>query len=213
MVVQELLSLRQQQAPRCQRNVLGTYCHSLDETFYSQSHWIWSKVEGPPNTVVKDWENHFALYRMKVYKGIMYMKFWITVSTNGVSTRLCHKCLSFYFFWFRFGCAWLRLAEKFLQKRKWLFFFVVATRLSCNAKQHNCQFLVLKKNIQNVAAGFALFTVVETSCFIGWIVKTLFLSKCWLYNSTRRISNSRSYYVVHTQFFLSNFGWLKWDFK
>ena len=34
-------------------------------------------------------------------------------------------------------------------------------------KQRNCWFLVLKRNIQNVTAGFALFTVVETSCFIG----------------------------------------------
>ena len=34
-------------------------------------------------------------------------------------------------------------------------------------KQHNCQFLLLKRNIQNVTAGFALFTVVETSRFIG----------------------------------------------
>ena len=54
-----------------------------------------------------------------------------------------------------------------------LSFFVIATRLSCKTistltvKQHNCRFLVLKKNIQKVAAGFALFTVVETSRFIG----------------------------------------------
>ena len=34
-------------------------------------------------------------------------------------------------------------------------------------KQHNCRFLVHKTNIQNVTAGFALFTVVETSRFIG----------------------------------------------
>ena len=34
-------------------------------------------------------------------------------------------------------------------------------------KQHNCLFLVLKRNIENVAAGFALLTVVETSRFIG----------------------------------------------
>ena len=35
------------------------------------------------------------------------------------------------------------------------------------AKQHNCVFLVLKKNIQNVAAAFALFTVVATRRFKG----------------------------------------------
>ena len=53
------------------------------------------------------------------------------------------------------------------------FLFVIATHLSgkamctVTAKQYNCRFLLLKRNIQNVAAGFALFTVVETSRFIG----------------------------------------------
>ena len=49
---------------------------------------------------------------------------------------------------------------------------VITTRLSgktmCSvtAKQHNCRFCVRKRNIKDVAAGFALFTVVETSRFI-----------------------------------------------
>ena len=34
-------------------------------------------------------------------------------------------------------------------------------------KQHNCRFLVLKRNIQNETAGFALFTVVQTNHLIG----------------------------------------------
>ena len=78
----------------------------------------------------------------------------------------------FNLFWFRFGCAWLRLAEEFLRKRRWFLFFVVPTRLSCKtmctvvAKERNCRFLVLKGKIQNVTAGFALFTVVETSRFL-----------------------------------------------
>ena len=63
------------------------------------------------------------------------------------------------------------LAQKFLQKWRW-FFFVVSTRLSwetmctVHAKQHNCRFLFLKRNIRNAVAGFALFTVVETNRFI-----------------------------------------------
>ena len=61
MIVQELLSLRQQQAPSCHKNFLGTYCHLLEDIFYTQSHWIWSKVERPLITVVGDWENHVAL--------------------------------------------------------------------------------------------------------------------------------------------------------
>ena len=35
---------------------------------------------------------------MKVYKLRMEMNLWLTVSTNGVSTRLCHKWTDFYFF-------------------------------------------------------------------------------------------------------------------
>ena len=70
------------------------------------------------------------------------------------------------------GCDWRR---SFIKNGDglWLFFLVVTTCLSCETKctvttkQHNCRFLVLKRNIQNVAAGFALFTIVRTSDFIG----------------------------------------------
>ena len=141
------------------------------------------------------------------------MKFWITVSTNGVSTRFFHKWNNFHLFWFRLGYAWLWLVEKFLQKWRWFSFFAVATRLSCKtmctvtAKQHKCRFSILKRNLQNVAAGFALFTVVETSrCFV-WNMNTLFISACWKIH----ISNSLVNFVVDTQFFLSIFGWFKWD--
>ena len=52
-------------------------------------------------------------------------------------------------------------------------FFVAMTRFSCNTvctitiKQHNCRFLVLERNILNMTAGFALFTVVEISHSFG----------------------------------------------
>ena len=68
------------------------------------------------------------------------------------------------------GCDWRR---NFTKTGDGFSFFVVATRLSrkkmctVTAKQHNCRLLVLKRNIQNVTRGFALFTVVETSRFIG----------------------------------------------
>ena len=80
---------------------------------------------------------------------------------------------------------------------------------SITAKQLNCRFLVPKRNIENVAAGFALFTSVETSQIIGWNVNTLFISTC----GTIDISNSLLYFVIHTQFFLSKFSWLKWHNK
>ena len=126
---------------------------------------------------------------------------WFKSLANSKRIRLFHIWTHFDLFW----CARLRLAEKFLQKWRW--FFVVATRLSCKTmctvttKQHKCQFLVLKRNIQNVAAGFALFAV-ETSRFIGCNINTLFNSTC----GTIHISNSLLYFVVHTQFFLSIFG-------
>ena len=104
-------------------------------------------------------------------------------STNRKRIRFFHIWTLFNLFWLGLGCLWLWLAEKFLQKWRWLFFFVGATRLSCKkmrtvtAKQHKCRFLVLKTNIQNVVAGFALFTVVETSRFflVGMLTYFSFL--------------------------------------
>ena len=104
-------------------------------------------------------------------------------------------------------CAWIRLA-KFPQKWRWLFFFVVATRLSCKtrctvtAKLHSCRFLVLKGIFKTWQQALQFLQSLETSRFIGKNVNTLFLSTCW----TIHISNSLSYFVVHTQFFLSIFG-------
>ena len=61
----------------------------------------------------------------------------------------------FSFFWYMFGCGWLCLAEKFLQRRKWFCFFVVTTRLfdealpTICAKQPNCRFLVFFRECSN----------------------------------------------------------------
>ena len=117
-------------------------------------------------------------------------------SANRKWIRLSHIWTHFNLFWFSFGCDWRR-------KWSWFFFFAVATRLFCKtmctvtAKQHNCQFLVLRRNFQNVTAGFALFRVIETSHYIGWHVNILFVSTCW----TIHIFNSLLYFVVYTQFF------------
>ena len=61
MIIQKVLFLRQQQAPSCKRNILGTYRNFLDDIFYSQSNWIWCKVNRPLNTVVGVRENQVAL--------------------------------------------------------------------------------------------------------------------------------------------------------
>ena len=117
------------------------------------------------------------------------MNMLLKSSANRKRIRLFHIWTRFNIFWFRFVCAWLWLEEKFLQKWRW--FFVVTTRVNNETtKQRNCRFLLLKRNIQNVTAGIALFTVVETSRFIGWNVNTLWT--CW----TVHISDSL--YVVHT---------------
>ena len=89
------------------------------------------------------------------------------------------------------GCDWRR---KFFQKWRW-FFFV-------GTKQCVCRFMVPKRHSQNVAAGLALFTVVQTSRFIGCNVNTLFIFTYWTIHN----SNSLLYFVVHTQFFLYIFG-------
>ena len=136
-------------------------------------------------------------------------------SANRKRKRLFYNCTHCNVFWFKFRCARLWLAEIFPRKLNCFLFFAVATCLSCRrlciitAKQHNCRFLVPKENTQNVSAGFALFTVVETSRFFGWNVNTLSISTCW----TIHMSDSLSYFVVHTQFFVSIFGWLKWNIK
>ena len=102
---------------------------------------------------------------------------------------------------------WRNIFEKEI-----VFIFLIRIRLfdktmcAIATKQHNCRFLGPERNIQNVAAGFALFAVVDTRRFIGWNKNTLFNSTCW----TIHISNSLLYLVVHgTKFFLSKFGWLK----
>ena len=153
--------------------------------------------------------------RLKLNKKIWKLNKWLKSSTNRKWICLFHIWTLFNLFCVRFRCAWLWLAEKLPQKWRWFFFFVVTTRLSCEAmctvtaKQNNCRFLVLKRNIQNVAASFALSTVVKTNRFIGWNVNTFFVSTCW----TIHIADNLSYFVVHTQFFLSIFGWLNWDVK
>ena len=40
------------------------------------------------------------------------------------------------------------------------------TMCALATKQPNCRFLVIERNIQNVAAAFAIFTVAETIRFI-----------------------------------------------
>ena len=68
MVVQKVSSLRQQEAPSCQKSLLGTYGPFLDETFFSQSNWFWSKIQRPLNTVLGEWENSAALLKIETLK-------------------------------------------------------------------------------------------------------------------------------------------------
>ena len=83
---------------------------------------------------------------LKVYKMRSKLNFWLTASTNGESTRLCHKLNDFCrLFWLLLGCAWLWLAEEFHQKWRWLLFIVVVTHFF--AKQ--CVLLPPNKIIVN----------------------------------------------------------------
>ena len=100
----------------------------------------------------------------------MKMKFCLTVSTNGVSTRLYYEWNTFCFFGSGSDMPesdWRKnspeLEMVFLFRSRDSFFL----QTNVTAKQLNCRFLVLTRNIQNMTAGFALFAVVETSRFVG----------------------------------------------
>ena len=194
-------------------------CYVLFEIVYCISNRVGSKIESPLDSVVGDWEDH---------DDFVYVGCKLTVNWNWIKwfeKRICcsnHQPKGNAYVYSIFGLYFLEQVRMCLvviggeisQKWKWLFFSVVATRLSCKAmcsitaKQHKCRYLVLKRNFQNVAACFALFTVVETSRFIGWKVNTLFVSTC----GRIHISDSFSYFVIHAQFFLSIIGWLSRDF-
>ena len=94
-------------------------------------------------------------------------------SANRKRIRVFDMWTSFVLFLVHVRMCLVVIGGEIASKKEMDFFFVVATRLSrktmCSitTKQHNCRFFVLERNIQNVAAGFALFTVVETSRFIG----------------------------------------------
>ena len=129
-------------------------------------------------------------------------------STNRKWTHLFRIWTHFNFFLVQVSMCSVVVGGGISSEMEIIFLFRSQTRLSCKAmctvtpKQHNCRFLVLKRNIQNVAAGFAFFTVIETSRLFGLNVNTFFVSTCW----TKHISDNLSYFVVHTQFFLFLFG-------
>ena len=106
LVVQKLLSLRQQQqVPSCHKSLLGIYCH-----FSTKSLTVRVIEFGPKtrdNSIPFLGTENFMLfyYRLKVYKTRMEKCFSLTASTNGESTRLCHKRINFCLFWFKFWCA------------------------------------------------------------------------------------------------------------
>ena len=101
------------------------------------------------------------------------MNMLLKLSTTRKRIRLFHMWTRFVFFLEQVRMCLVVIVGEILQKWRWFYFFVIVTSLSCkamcfiNAKQHNCRFLVPKMNIQNVAASFALFTVVEKSHLIG----------------------------------------------
>ena len=68
----------------------------------------------------------------------------------------------------------------------------------------NSSVLVLKRNIQNVAAGFALLTVVETGRFIASNLNTLFISTFCQYTSPIA---ARTLLSTHNSFSLYLVDW------
>ena len=130
----KLLSLRQQQAPGCQRNFLGAYCHHfLDGSFCSQSDWICSKTARRLNTVFGGWENRATLLQFESVQKRLEMNCWLTASTSGKSTQLRHKWNDFCLFGTGSGVVDPEWRRNFSKRWKCFFFFIVTTRLSDNA--------------------------------------------------------------------------------
>ena len=100
------------------------------------------------------------------------MNFWLRYQPMGNRHNYATNGENFTFFGSRSGVVDCD-CRKFFSKIRWVFIFVVTFRLFDKAmcaiatKKHKCRFLVLEGNIQNVAAGSALFTVVEITRFIG----------------------------------------------
>ena len=80
------------------------------------------------------------------------------------------KGMIFFIFWVLVWMCLLVIGRETSSKKE-VVFFVVATQFFCKAmctittKQHYCRFLIPKRIIQRVRAGFALSTVVETGNF------------------------------------------------
>ena len=91
------------------------------------------------------------------------MIFFISVSADGDSTRLCHKWNDFWLFWFKFECAWLWLAQKITSELEMVFFwrshesFSLRSNVYHHLKQYNYLSMFVKRIIRHVRPGFALF--------------------------------------------------------
>ena len=88
MVVLKVLTLRQQQAPSCQKKPLESCCHFRDEIFYSERNWNSSKFEAPLNTVVGNWKNYFVLLLTKVIKIDTRNEFLVNCINHGGSLHV-----------------------------------------------------------------------------------------------------------------------------
>ena len=90
----------------------------------------------------------------------MEMKFWFTISTKGESTRLCHSWKLFQFLAQVRGQMIACGGNKFFPKKETVFHFLShdspfqQKKCAMTGKHFNCHFLVLKRDIQNVAASF-----------------------------------------------------------
>ena len=136
------------------------------------------------------------------------MNMWFKSSTKRKRRSLFRIWTHFNLFWLGFGCAWLWWAEKFLQKRRWFFFFVVATCLSfktmcaVTAKQHFCRFLVLKGIFK---------TLQQALNFLQSLKLVVLLVERWTHFSFLHVGQYTSPIVLilstHKSFFLYLVDW------
>ena len=101
------------------------------------------------------------------------MNMFFKSSANRKSIRLFHIWTHYNLFLVQVRVCLVVIGGEFSSKMEMVFLFRSREWTFCKtmgtviAKQHNCRFMIIKRNIQNVAAGFALFAAVETSRFIG----------------------------------------------
>ena len=126
------------------------------------------------------------------------MNSWSTMSTIGKSTRSWLKWINYCLFWHRFGYGLMILTKKYYINTRWFFIFVVTTHLldkticTITTNQHNCWFLVSRRNFRTVAACLGLKTFMTAFIILFFLFPSMAKNtfSAWAISSrTREVSS------------------------